>query len=57
MVVGLLAAGLTNSQLAERLYISPRTAAVHVSNILRKLGVADRTQAAVKALELGLLAR
>jgi DNA-binding CsgD family transcriptional regulator len=41
-----LAAGLTNKQIAERLYISPRTAAVHVSNILHKLGVPDRVQAA-----------
>jgi DNA-binding CsgD family transcriptional regulator len=39
----LIADGLTNSELARRLYISPKTAAVHVSNILRKLGVASRT--------------
>ena len=39
-VVALLAEGLTNAQLAERLYISPRTAAVHVSNVLSKLGMA-----------------
>ena len=42
----LLAEGLTNAELAKRLYISPRTAAVHVSNILRKLGVASRTDVA-----------
>jgi DNA-binding CsgD family transcriptional regulator len=40
----LIADGLTNSDLARRLYISPKTAAVHVSNILRKLGVASRTE-------------
>jgi DNA-binding CsgD family transcriptional regulator len=40
----LIADGLTNSELARRLYISPRTAAVHVSSILRKLGVASRTE-------------
>jgi DNA-binding CsgD family transcriptional regulator len=40
----LIAAGLTNVELARRLYISPKTAAVHVSNILHKLGVPSRTQ-------------
>jgi DNA-binding CsgD family transcriptional regulator len=42
----LIAAGLTNSELARRLYISPKTAAVHVSSILRKLGVPSRTAVA-----------
>jgi len=45
-VAQLVADGLTNAELAKRLYISPRTAAVHVSNILRKLGVASRTDVA-----------
>jgi DNA-binding NarL/FixJ family response regulator len=45
-VATLIADGLTNAELARRLYISPRTAAVHVSNILRKLGVASRTDVA-----------
>jgi DNA-binding CsgD family transcriptional regulator len=40
----LISDGLTNSELARRLYISPKTAAVHVSNILRKLGVSSRTE-------------
>jgi DNA-binding CsgD family transcriptional regulator len=40
----LIADGLTNSDLARRLYISPKTAAIHVSNILRKLGVSSRTE-------------
>jgi DNA-binding CsgD family transcriptional regulator len=40
----LIADGLTNAELARRLYISPRTAAVHVSNILRKLGVSSRAE-------------
>lgn len=42
----LLASGLTNAELARRLYISPRTAAVHVSSILAKLGLSSRTQVA-----------
>jgi DNA-binding CsgD family transcriptional regulator len=45
-VAQLVAEGLTNAELAKRLYISPRTAAVHVSNILRKLGVTSRTDVA-----------
>ncbi len=39
----LIADGLTNAELAQRLYISPKTAAVHVSSILHKLGVTSRT--------------
>jgi DNA-binding CsgD family transcriptional regulator len=45
-VAQLIAEGLTNAELARRLFISPRTAAVHVSNILSKLGVSSRTQVA-----------
>ena len=51
-VLEALAAGLTNRQIAERLYISPRTAAVHVSHVLHKLGVPDRIQAAHLARKL-----
>ena len=43
-VARLIAEGLTNADLARKLYISPRTAAVHVSSILRKLGVSSRTE-------------
>ena len=42
----LVGEGLTNRQIAERLFISPKTAGLHVSHILGKLGVANRTQAA-----------
>ena len=42
----LVGEGLTNRQIAERLFISPKTAGLHVSNILGKLKVANRTQAA-----------
>jgi DNA-binding NarL/FixJ family response regulator len=45
-VAQLLAEGLTNAELARRLYISPKTAAVHVSNILSKLELSSRTQVA-----------
>jgi DNA-binding CsgD family transcriptional regulator len=43
----LIADGLTNLELARRLFISPKTAAVHVSSILRKLGVGSRTEVAL----------
>jgi len=50
-VLDLVAEGLTNGQIAERLFISRKTASVHVSAILRKLGVSSRTEAAVLARE------
>lgn len=52
-VTALLTEGLTNAQLAERLYISPRTAAVHVSNILAKLGMTSRAEVAAWAARGG----
>ncbi len=48
-VLDLVADGLTNGQIADRLFISRKTASVHVSAILRKLGVSSRTEAAVRA--------
>jgi LuxR family transcriptional regulator, maltose regulon positive regulatory protein len=51
-VLGLLAAGLSNAEIAERLFISPSTAKVHVQHILRKLGVKTRLQAAMQAESL-----
>lgn len=53
-VVALLAEGLSNSQVADRLYISPRTAAVHVSNILAKLAMSSRAEVAAWAVREGL---
>src|SRR5271165_1445629 len=55
-VLRLLAAGRTNPQIGAELYISTSTASVHVSNILRKLGVSSRVQAAAIAERAGLLA-
>jgi DNA-binding CsgD family transcriptional regulator/tetratricopeptide (TPR) repeat protein len=54
-VLQLLAVGRTNAQIGAELYISPKTAGVHVSNILRKLGVSGRVQAAALAERAGLL--
>ncbi|MFD7320193.1 AAA family ATPase [Streptomyces sp. NPDC059875] len=54
-VLRLVAAGRTNRQIAEELFISPKTASVHVSNILAKLGVAGRGEAAALAHRLRLL--
>ena len=48
-VLRLVAAGRSNAQIGAELFISPRTAGVHVTNILRKLGVANRVQAAALA--------
>jgi LuxR family maltose regulon positive regulatory protein len=53
-VLALLAAGLTNRQIGERLVISPETAKKHVASIFGKLGVNNRTQAAARARELRL---
>ncbi|MGM7667716.1 response regulator transcription factor [Microbacterium sp. A93] len=48
-VLALVGEGLSNRQIGERLFISAKTASVHVSAILRKLGVATRTEAALVA--------
>jgi DNA-binding NarL/FixJ family response regulator len=47
-------AGRSNWQIAEELYISGKTASVHVTNFLTKLGVHSRLEAAARARELGL---
>jgi DNA-binding CsgD family transcriptional regulator len=53
-VAALLAEGLTNGELATRLFISPKTASVHVSNILAKLSMTSRAEIAVYAVRSGL---
>jgi DNA-binding CsgD family transcriptional regulator len=53
-VLVLVAAGRTNRQIAQELFITPKTASIHVSRILAKLGVAGRGEAAAVAHRLGL---
>jgi DNA-binding NarL/FixJ family response regulator len=48
----LLAEGLTNAEIAKRLFVSPRTAEHHVEAVLTKLGVSNRREAARRAAEL-----
>jgi DNA-binding NarL/FixJ family response regulator len=54
-VLRLLAEGLTNPEIASTMMFSVHTVKVHVHRIIAKLGVSDRTQAAVRAIKLGLL--
>ena len=54
-VMVLVAEGLTNAEIGERLFMSPATARTHVSRILTKLGARDRTQLVVMAYESGLV--
>jgi DNA-binding CsgD family transcriptional regulator/tetratricopeptide (TPR) repeat protein len=54
-VLRLVAAGRSNGEIAERLFITRKTAGVHVTHILDKLGVSNRVEAAMAAARLGLL--
>ncbi|HSL34552.1 MAG TPA: LuxR C-terminal-related transcriptional regulator, partial [Candidatus Limnocylindrales bacterium] len=52
-VLALVAAGLSNGEIAARLFITRKTAAVHVTHILDKLGVSNRVEAAMMAVRVG----
>jgi DNA-binding NarL/FixJ family response regulator len=56
-VLGLIATGLTNAEIADALHLSPLTAKTHVSRILMKLGARDRVQLVVIAYESGIVER
>ncbi|HEY9682544.1 MAG TPA: response regulator transcription factor [Oculatellaceae cyanobacterium] len=54
-VLNLIANGMSNQEIAEKLSISPETVKTHISNMIKKLAVKDRTHAAVKAVREGLI--
>jgi DNA-binding CsgD family transcriptional regulator len=54
-ILALLCQRLTNSEIAEALFVSPRTVGTHVANLLAKLGAANRREAAVVAVQHGLV--
>jgi DNA-binding NarL/FixJ family response regulator len=56
-VLGLIATGLTNAEIAQALHLSPLTAKTHVSRILMKLGARDRVQLVVIAYQTGIAER
>ena len=56
-VLALVAEGLRNAEIAGRLFVSEKTVAHHVSAVLRKLGVATRSQAGAEAARLGIVER
>ena len=55
-MLALLATGLRNAEIAERLYLTPKTVSHHVSAILAKLGARTRAEAARAATQLGIVA-
>jgi len=54
-ILGLMASGLSNADIAKKVYISEKTVKNHVTNILRKLEVTDRTQAVIEGFKRGLV--
>ncbi|MDV3125490.1 response regulator transcription factor [Mycobacterium sp. 21AC1] len=54
-ILALLRGGLSNTEISDQLYLSPRTVSTHVERVLRKLGVTNRVAAAVQATELELV--
>ena len=54
-ILTLIAKGYKNKQIADTIYITEGTVKVHINNMLRKLGVSDRTQALIKAMENDLI--
>jgi DNA-binding NarL/FixJ family response regulator len=54
-VLRLLARGMSNREIGERLHIAEKTVKIHVSRVLDKLGVGDRTQAAIAAVQRGIV--
>jgi len=54
-IVALVAVGLSNDEIAERLYVSPLTAKTHIANAMGKLGARDRAQLVVMAYQSGLV--
>jgi DNA-binding NarL/FixJ family response regulator len=53
-ILGLIALGKSNTEIAEELVLSPKTVSNHVSNIFSKLQVVDRAQAVLRARQAGL---
>jgi DNA-binding NarL/FixJ family response regulator len=54
-ILAVVAEGLSNDEIAHRLFISPTTAKTHISRVMHKLGVRDRAQLVVVAYESGLV--